>query len=86
MASDDNSGGSNTSLLTVTLAPGTIYHVQVGSGTGSASGTIMKLNYSAVSLVGGMVDPMVLVGGLWLAGSRAAQGPHHRGRDALPGG
>lgn len=40
VASDDNSGASNTSVIDVALAAGTNYRIQAGAQTGGAGGTL----------------------------------------------
>ncbi len=52
VASDDNSGGSNTSLIEATLTSGTTYYVQVGAQPAGSGGTLsFSLAQAATSAV-----------------------------------
>lgn len=84
-ASDQDSGGSGTSLVQLTMTAGTTYHVQVGSGTGSASGTIMKLTLTAIAVNAALADPVVLAQAYSSIGVGLLKGRTNQASDALPG-
>jgi hypothetical protein len=87
VASDHGSGTGSPlgSKLSVALTAGTTYHVQIGSGTGSASGTIMKLGVSVVSLTGALA-PVSTAPGAQTSLGWLYKGRSNQASDALSGG
>lgn len=61
VASDDNSGGSNTSLLYVDLTSGTTYYVRVGAQPAGAGGNLSFLLDAAVQVRAARVAEKALV-------------------------
>jgi len=85
LGSDDNSGGSGTSKLTVHLTSGVIYPVQVGAGSGTAAGTL-TLTVSSAGYDSSVADPVALVGSYASLAVGLIKGRTTAAADALPGG
>ena len=84
LASDNNSGPSSTSVVTPHLTGGVTYMVQVGSGSGTAAGTlaltVTTLGYDMV-----LPDPVYLLETYGSVTAGLLKGRSTAASDALPG-
>jgi len=85
LASDNNSGGSNTSKLSVHLDAGVIYPIQVGAGSGTATGTV-PITVTLLSYDGGTIPQPTVAATLVAATGWLYKGRSSHAQDALAGG
>jgi hypothetical protein len=84
VGSDNDSGGSGTSKLIAHLTGGVIYSVQIGSGSGTAAGTL-SLTVTAVGYDAALVDPLFFAAVQVTAGTGLLKGRSSAANDAQPG-
>ena len=82
--SDNDSGGSGTSKLVAHLTGGVIYAIQIGSGTGTAAGTL-TMAVTATGFDAALVDPLFFAVAQVTAGAGLTKGRSTAANDALPG-
>ncbi len=84
VGSDNDSGGSGTSKLVAHLTAGVIYSVQIGSGSGTAAGTL-SLTVTATGFDAALVDPLFFAVAQVVPGVGLTKGRSTAANDALPG-
>lgn len=85
LGSDNNSGASSTSIVTVHLTAGTVYVVQAGSGSGTATGTL-ALTATVAGYDGALASPIAIAGAPVVATGWLIKGRSSKTQDALAGG